>query len=290
MDLSKPSTLKAIMAAHGIRPQHRFGQNFLIDSKVLDSIVEACSLGADDLVLEIGPGLGTLTQRLAQTGARVLAIELDRNLVGILQQTLLPVYPNIELIQADAGTVDLRTLLAERLSPGRRAKVAANLPYYITTPLIMRLLEEELPLEQIVVMVQKEVADRMTSPPGSKEYGALSVAVQYHTEPRVVTRVSKGAFLPAPDVDSAVVSMQLRAEPAVNAPRTGFFKVVKAAFGQRRKTLLNALAAGLGLDKLKVQDVLQAAGVDPNRRGETLSLQEFAALARILYREGPGDE
>lgn len=284
MDLSSPSALKQIMAAHGIRPQHRLGQNFLTDSRTLDAIVAATDLGPDDLVLEIGPGLGTLTQRLARTAGRVLCVELDRNLVEILKETVQAAHPNVEVVQGDAGQVDLHKLLIERLSPGRRAKVAANLPYYITTPLVMRLLEEELPLDQIVVMVQKEVADRMVSPPGSKEYGALSVAVQYYTEPRIVTKVGRGAFLPPPDVDSAVVGMRVRPEAPVEAPRTGFFRVVKAAFGQRRKTLSNALT-GLGMEKAAVQEALNLAGIDPARRGETLSLEEFASLARILFAE-----
>ncbi|MFZ5822726.1 MAG: 16S rRNA (adenine(1518)-N(6)/adenine(1519)-N(6))-dimethyltransferase RsmA [Bacillota bacterium] len=284
MDLSNPSVLKQIMAAHGIRPQHRLGQNFLTDGRVLRSIVEAVELGPEDLVLEIGPGLGTLTQQLARAAGRVLCIELDRNLVGILKETVQQEHPNVEVIQGDAGQVDLHKLLTERLPVGQRAKVAANLPYYITTPLVMRLLEEELPLDQIVVMVQKEVADRMVSPPGSKEYGALSVAVQYYTEPRIVTKVSRGAFLPPPDVESAVVGMRIRPEAPVAAPRKGFFRVVKVAFGQRRKTLSNALT-GLHIDKQTVLKALELAGIDANRRGETLSLEEFAALARIIFAE-----
>ncbi|MFZ5817528.1 MAG: 16S rRNA (adenine(1518)-N(6)/adenine(1519)-N(6))-dimethyltransferase RsmA [Bacillota bacterium] len=284
MDLSNPGTLKRIMAEHGIRPQHRLGQNFLIDSRTLDAIVAGAELGPEDLVLEIGPGLGTLTQRLAAAAGRVVCIELDRNLVEILKRTVQAEHPHVEVIHGDAGQVDLHKLLTERLPAGRRAKVAANLPYYITTPLIMRLLEEELPLDQVVVMVQKEVADRMISPPNSKEYGALSVAVQYYTEPRIITRVSRGAFLPPPDVDSAVVGMRVRTTPPVDAPRSGFFRVVKAAFGQRRKTLGNALT-GLGIDKSRVQEALQRAGIDANRRGETLSLEEFASLARIIFAE-----
>ncbi len=285
MDLSNPSTLKQIMAAHGIRPQHRLGQNFLTDSRVLDAIVKGAEIGPDDVVLEIGPGLGTLTQRLAQASALVVCIELDRNLVEILKETVQAQYRNVEVVHGDAAHVDLHKLLAERLPMGRRAKVAANLPYYVTTPLVMRLLEEDLPLDQIVVMVQKEVADRMISPPGSKEYGALSVAVQYHTEPRIVTRVSRGAFLPPPDVDSAVVGMRVRTIPPVQAPQEGFFRVVKAAFGQRRKTLNNALTGGLGVEKQVIQDALTRAGIEPSRRGETLSLEEFASLARILFPE-----
>lgn len=287
MDLSRPGVLKEIMARHGLRPQHRLGQNFLTDDRVLEAIVGAAELGPEDLVLEIGPGLGTLTQRLARSAGRVVCIELDRNLVEVLTGTLVAEHTNIEVIHGDAARVDLHKLLTERLPAGRKAKVVANLPYYITTPLVMRLLEEDLPLERVVVMVQQEVADRMVSPPGSKEYGALSVAVQYYTEPWIVTRVRRGAFLPPPEVDSAVVGMRLRATPPVEASRSAFFKVVKAAFGQRRKSLGNALT-GLGLAKPVIQEAMEAAGIDANRRGETLSLEEFAALARILFPGHPG--
>lgn len=289
MDLASPKTLKAIMQEHGIRPQHRLGQNFLIDRSVLDRIVAAAGLGPGDLVMEIGPGLGTLTQRLAETGGRVLAIEIDRNLVEILEKRLVPSHPNVELIHGDAGKIDLHTLLTSRLLPGQRAHVAANLPYYITTPLVLRLLEENLPLGRIIVMVQKEVADRMVSNPGTKEYGALSVAVQYYTRPRLVTKVGRHAFLPAPEVESAVVCLELRETPPVEASRKCFFRVVKASFGQRRKTLGNALASGLGLDKPVVQAMLEGAGVDGNRRGETLGLEEFAALARRLESIGQNE-
>jgi 16S rRNA (adenine1518-N6/adenine1519-N6)-dimethyltransferase len=285
MDLSNPATLKAMMTAHGVRPQHRLGQNFLIEPRVLDAIVAGSAAGSDDLVLEIGPGLGTLTQRLAKVAGRVLAIELDQRLVEILTKTLMPHHPNLEVIQGDANKVDLHKLLEERLEPGRKATVAANLPYYITTPLVMRLLEEKLPLDHIVVMVQMEVANRMISPPGSKEYGALSVAVQYYAEPRIITKVSRGSFLPPPEVDSAVVHMRVRIQPPIEAPRTDFFRVVKAAFGQRRKSLLNALAHGLNLDKPYVLETLNSAGIDGNRRGETLALEEFAAIARTIFDE-----
>jgi 16S rRNA (adenine1518-N6/adenine1519-N6)-dimethyltransferase len=286
MDLSSAGTLKAIMQAHGIRPQHRLGQNFLTDARVLDQIVAAAGIGPDDLVLEIGPGLGTLTQRLARAAGKVLAVELDRNLVEILGKTVVEMHPNVEVVQGDAARIDLHSLLAGRLATGQKAKVAANLPYYITTPLVMRLLEEELPLDQIVVMVQKEVADRMVAPPGGKDYGALSVAVQYYTEPRIAVKVSRGAFLPPPEVDSAVVAMKIRTEPPVDAPKKDFFRVVKAAFGQRRKALGNALAGGLGMDKALLQQALVHAGIDPGRRGETLSLEEFAALTRNILTIG----
>jgi 16S rRNA (adenine1518-N6/adenine1519-N6)-dimethyltransferase len=282
LDLSSPQTLKAIMTAHGIRPQHKLGQNFLTDSSILDAIVEASQAGPEDLVLEIGPGLGNLTQRLAKVAGRVLAVELDRNLAQILQKTVVDFQPNVEIVQGDAARIDLRTLLAERLAPGHRAKVAANLPYYVTTPLVMRLLEERLPLDHICVMVQLEVAERMTAPPGGKEYGALSVAVQYYTEPRIAMRVGRGAFLPPPEVDSAVVAMRVRETSPVDAPHDDFFRVVKAAFGQRRKSLGNALSAGLGMDKQVVQEALEMAGIASIRRGETLSLEEFAKLTRMI--------
>lgn len=282
LDLAKPSTLKSIMSAYGFRPAHRLGQNFLIDPQVLAGIVSEAGAGPEDLVLEIGPGLGTLTQQLAKSAGRVLGVELDQRAVEVLRSELLPLAPNVELINADAARVDLRALLVDRLASGARAKVAANLPYYITTPLVMRLLEEELPLSSIVVMVQKEVADRMVASPGGKDYGALSVAVQYHTEARVAFQVSRSAFLPPPEVDSAVVSLTVREKPPVEADRRHFFAVVKAAFGQRRKTLTNALGAGLGKPRDEVQAMLNGAGIDGGRRGETLNLEEFAALARQL--------
>jgi len=286
LDLSSAQTLKTIMAAHGIRPQHKLGQNFLIEGRVLEGIVAAAEIGPEDLVLEIGPGLGTLTQQLAKAAGKVLAIELDRNLVEILRKTLLEMHANVELIHGDANRVDLHSLLGERLAPGQKAKVAANLPYYITTPLVMRLLEERLPLDTIVVMVQKEVADRMVAPPGGKDYGALSVAVQYYTEPRIAIKVGRGAFLPPPEVDSAVVAMKVRTAPPVDAPHDQFFRVVKAAFGQRRKALGNALSAGLAMDKPRMQEALRLANIDANRRGETLSLEEFAELTRKIIETG----
>lgn len=282
MDLANPGVLKTLMAQYGLRPQHRLGQNFLIDGRVLDGIVAAAALQPEDLVLEIGPGLGTLTQRLAQRAGRVVCIEIDRGLVQVLRDTVQKAYDNVEVIHGDAGRIDLHKLFEERMAPGQKAKVVANLPYYITTPLVMRLLEEELPLARVVVMVQKEVADRMVSPPGSKAYGALSVAVQYYTAPRVVLRVNRASFLPQPEVESAVVSMEIRDEPPVDVRPEPLFKVVRAAFGQRRKSLVNALTS-LGLEKAAVQAALEAAGVDPGRRGESLSLEEFAAVARRLF-------
>lgn len=282
VDMSNPNTLKSIMKAHGIRAQHRLGQNFLVNSKVLDAIVASTEAGPADLVLEIGPGLGSLTQQLTRVAGHVVAVELDRNLIAILAKTAGADAANLEIIHGDAARIDLKDLLDKRLSPGQRAIVAANLPYYITTPLIMRFLEEELPVKRMIFMVQKEVAERIVSPPGSKEYGALSVAVQYYTEPKIVLEVGSEAFIPPPDVSSAVIALQVRSTPAVVAPQPEFFRVVKAAFGQRRKNLLNALSAGLQIDRAEVHALLERAGIDQMRRGETLSLEEFASIARIL--------
>lgn len=282
-DLADPAALRALMRDRGIRPQHRLGQNFLADRRTLERICEAVSLTPDDLVLEIGPGLGSLTELLAQRAGRVVAVELDRGLLAVLQDTVAARHANVELVHGDAARIDLAALLQERLAPGRRAKVAANLPYYITTPLVLRLLEEDLPISEAVVMVQQEVAERMVASPGSKVYGALSVAVQFHSEAAVVGRVGRGRFIPQPEVDSAIVRLRLRQQPVVDAPKKPFFAVVKAAFGQRRKTLLNAVGAGLGRRRDEVGAALAAAGIDPQRRGETLSLQEFANLTRHLF-------
>lgn len=282
LDLSNPRTLRAVMQSHGIRPRHRLGQNFLAEPQVLERICSAAQLSKDDLVLEIGPGLGTLTQALAERAGRVVAVELDRLLVSILQDTIVAFYPNVEIVQGDASRIDLAELLKQRLAPGQRAKVVANLPYYITTPLLLRLLEERLPLSHAVVMVQREVAERIVAPPGGKDYGSLSVAVQFHSIPQIAARVPRAAFVPAPEVDSAVVLLEMRESPPVDADERTFRGVVKAAFGQRRKTLLNALSAGLGLGKDLLAAALGAAGIDPGRRGETLSLQEFAVVASAV--------
>lgn len=248
--------------------------------------MEAVAPAPDELVLEVGPGLGVLTRALATQGARVVAVELDRGMVQVLSETLAGLEDRVQVVQGDVLAVDLEGLVRPRLPPGGRAKVAANLPYYITTPILFRLLEQDLPLQRIVVMVQKEVADRMVAGPGGKDYGALSVAIRFFTRPTIVTRVSSGSFWPPPEVDSAVVALEVHEQPPVSAPRQELFKVVKAAFGQRRKTLLNALSAGLGVPKDKLAPVLQAAGIDPGRRGETLSLEEFATLTRAIGSVG----
>ncbi len=262
-----------ILKAFGLHMSKKLGQNFLIDASVVRGIVAAAEVQPGDRVLEIGPGIGTLTQGLAEAGATVKAVELDKKLPAVLKETL-AAYQNVEIIPGDI----LKVNIPEIMGPGP-FKVAANLPYYITTPILMTLLERHLPITHLVTMVQKEVAERMTAQPGSRIYGALSVAVQYYTEPEIVLNVPPRSFIPAPEVDSVVIACRVRETPAVTVrDEKLFFRVVKAAFGQRRKTLANALRGG-GFPKEQVRDAMSAAGIDLLRRGETLSLAEFGHLA-----------
>ena len=262
-----------ILKAFGLRMSKKLGQNFLIDARIVQGIVEAAEIKPGDRVLEIGPGIGTLTQGLAEAGADVTAVELDKKLPAVLKETL-KAYDNVRIVPGDILKVNIPEIMGE--GP---FKVAANLPYYITTPILMTLLERHLPITQMVTMVQKEVAERMTAKPGSRIYGALSVAVQYYTEPEIVLDVPPRSFIPAPEVMSVVVACRVRREPAVKVrDEKMFFRVVKAAFGQRRKTLMNALKGG-GFPKEAVRDALEKAGIDPTRRGETLTLAEFGRLA-----------
>lgn len=262
-----------ILKAFGLRMSKKLGQNFLIDARIVQGIVDAAEIQPGDRVLEIGPGIGTLTQGLAEAGADVTAVELDKKLPAVLKETL-KAYDNVRIVPGDILKVNIPEIMGE--GP---FKVAANLPYYITTPILMTLLERHLPITQMVTMVQKEVAERMTARPGSRIYGALSVAVQYYTEPEIVLDVPPRSFIPAPEVMSVVVSCRVRKEPAVKvSDEKLFFRVVKAAFGQRRKTLMNALKGG-GFAKEAVRDALETSGIDPTRRGETLTLAEFGRLA-----------
>ena len=262
-----------ILKVFHLRASKKLGQNFLIDAAVVRGIVEAAELQEGERVLEIGPGIGTLTQGLAESGVQVTAVELDKKLPAVLAETLKG-YENVRIVQGDILKTDIRELMGD--AP---FKVAANLPYYITTPILMALLEQRLPIRKIVTMVQKEVAERMIAPPGSKTYGALSVAVQYYTAPEIVLDVPPKSFIPAPEVDSVVIACKVRGEPPVTVrDEKLFFRVVKAAFGQRRKTLSNALK-GAGFLKDEVQGALEKAGIEAARRGETLSLEEFAQLA-----------
>ena len=265
-----------ILKAFHLRASKRLGQNFLIDGAVVDGIVEAAEIGPGDRVLEIGPGIGTLTQGLAEAGADITAVELDKKLPEVLAHTLKG-YDNVRIVPGDILKVNIREIMGEGTF-----KVVANLPYYITTPILMALLEKKLPITHIVTMVQKEVAERMIADPGGRDYGALSVAVQYYTLPNIVMEVPPKSFLPAPEVDSVVISCRVREVPAVQASDEKlFFRVVKAAFGQRRKTLANAMK-GAGFERERMIPAFEKTGIDMTRRGETLSLEEFAQLANAL--------
>ena len=279
--IADPKVTRHILSAFHLRASKRLGQNFLVDRSVVQGIVDAAELSPADIVLEIGPGIGTLTQGLAESGARVVAVELDKKLPAVLAETLKG-YDNVTIVPGDILKLNIPETLG--LRAGERCKVVANLPYYITTPIIMTLLEQRLPIERLVTMVQKEVAVRMTARPGSKDYGALSIAVQYFTVPRMVMDVPPRAFMPAPEVTSAVIACHVQDVPTVHPQdEKRFFRLVRAAFGQRRKTLLNALT-GAGLTKEMSRAGLLAAGIAENMRGEQLSLADFARLSDAVGR------
>ena len=275
--IASPEVVHYVCKRFGIHMSKKLGQNFLIRRSVVDEIVAAAELTAGEPVLEIGPGIGTLTQGLAQSGAAVTAVELDRRLLEVLDTTLAQ-YNNVRIINGDVLKVNIPEIMNHK-----PFKVVANLPYYITTPIIMSLLEMKLPIERLVVMVQREVAERMVAQPGTKAYGALSVAVQYYTEPSIVMDVPPRAFMPAPEVTSAVICCRLREKPPVEvADEKLFFRVVKVAFAQRRKTFSNTMKT-TGLDKETIASVLAKANIDGARRGETFSLQELADVANAWY-------
>lgn len=282
--LYSPAVVKEIIEKHGFKFSKSLGQNFLIDGNIIDRIIERADIKERDGIIEIGPGIGTLTQKLCEKAGRVVAIELDDNLLPILEETL-GAYNNVEVIHGDVLKVDLKQIIEEKLAL-EKVKVVANLPYYITTPIIMKLLEENLSIDKIVVMVQKEVAFRMKAAPGSKDYGALSVAVQYYSKPEIIVDVPKNVFMPRPNVDSAVIMLDVYKEPVIKVKdEKMFFNVVKAAFGKRRKTLLNALSSSIDLKKERIEEILKECGVDPMRRGETLTIREFALVADEIYEE-----
>ena len=263
----------------------KYGQNFLIDPHVLDKIVAAAGIGPDDFVVEIGPGIGTLTQYLAYAARSVCAVEIDKNLIPILEDTLSD-YDNVEVINNDVLKVDLAALAKEK-NNGRPIKVVANLPYYITTPIIMGLFENHVPVDSITVMVQKEVADRMQTGPGSKDYGALSLAVQYYAEPYIVANVPPNCFMPRPNVDSAVIRLTRYEEPPVQVKdEKMLFKIIRASFNQRRKTLQNGLnnSSELNFTKDQIAAAIAEAGFSPSVRGEALTLEQFAKLTDILLK------
>lgn len=277
------SGTRAVIEKYNLSIQKKFGQNFLIDDSALSKTVEAAGVTKEDTVLEIGPGIGTMTQYIAESAGKVIAVEIDRMLISILADTLSD-YDNVKVINQDILKVDIESIVQEE-NGGKPIKVVANLPYYITTPILMRLLESELPIDSITVMVQKEVADRMAEKPGSKDYGALSLAVQYYTEPSLVQVVPPSSFIPQPGVDSAVIHLKCHKEPPVEVADSKFmFSVIRSAFAQRRKTLSNGVANGnIGINREQVTDALSKMGLNPSVRGEKLSLAEFAELSNLLY-------
>lgn len=281
--LGDPKETIAVLNKYGFTFQKKFGQNFLIDTHVLDKIIAAAEITPDDFVVEIGPGIGTMTQYLACAAREVCAVEIDRTLIPILEDTLSG-YDNVTVINEDILKVDLARL-AEEKNQGRPVKIVANLPYYITTPIIMGLFENHVPVSSITVMVQKEVAMRMQTGPGSKDYGALSLAVQYYAEPYLVANVPPNCFMPRPKVGSAVIRLTLHEEPPVKVREEQLmFRLIRASFNQRRKTLLNGLRGDGQLDfsKEKIEEAIAACGFPPAVRGEKLTLEDFARLSDAL--------
>lgn len=285
-DLGNYTKTSEILRKYQFRMQKKYGQNFLIDANILTKIVEAAQITKEDCVLEIGPGIGTMTQYLAEAAGRVIAVEIDRELIPILEDTL-SAYDNVLLLCGDILKIDLSKLADE--NGGGPIKVVANLPYYITTPIIMALFESRVPLSSITVMVQSEVADRMQTGPGTKNYGALSLAVQYYAKPEIVARVPASCFTPRPNVDSTVVRLNKHEKPPVEVEdERWLFALIRASFNQRRKTLANGLAGagGLGLSRGQVEAVLEEMGLSKMVRGETFTLERFAELSNRLQKDG----
>ncbi|MBS4179741.1 16S rRNA (adenine(1518)-N(6)/adenine(1519)-N(6))-dimethyltransferase RsmA [Lederbergia citrea] len=284
-DIATPIRTKEILNKYGFSFKKSLGQNFLIDPNILRNITGFAELTKDSGVIEVGPGIGALTEHLARASKKVVAFEIDQRLFPILEDTLSP-YDNINIVHQDILEADLKTAIAEQFTDVDDVMVVANLPYYVTTPIILKLLEENLPLRGIVVMLQKEVGDRIAAKPGTKEYGSLSIAIQYYTTAETVMIVPKSVFMPQPNVDSAVIRLMKREKPAVEVKNEAFFfEITRMSFAQRRKTILNNLTSGLPNGKEKKEIILNAlmtAGVDPSRRGETLSIQEFGALSDAL--------
>ena len=281
--LSNPQKTIEVIQKYEFAFQKKFGQNFLIDGHVLNKIIAAADITKEDFVLEIGPGIGTMTQYLAEAAGRVMAVEIDRMLIPILQETLQE-YDNVEILNEDILKVDIGALVEEK-NGGKPIRVVANLPYYITTPIIMGLLEKHVPVESITVMVQKEVAQRMQAEPGTKDYGALSLAVQYYCEPYIVANVPPNCFMPRPKVGSAVIRLRTHQEPPVKTEHEALmFRLIRASFNQRRKTLANGLnnSPELSCSKEEIAAAIEKLGVPSTIRGEALTLEQFARLADIL--------
>lgn len=279
--LSNISTIKEILGRHGFHFSKALGQNFLINPTVCPRMAEESGASPESGVLEVGPGIGVLTRELAESAKKVVSVELDRRLLPVLEETLAD-YDNVTIVNEDVLKLDIKELL-EREFAGMSVSVCANLPYYITSPVIMRFLEERLNITALTVMVQKEAARRICAKPGTRECGAVTIAVHYYAEPEILFEVSRGSFLPAPNVDSSVIRLTLRREPAVQVDdEAGFFSLVRAAFGQRRKTMLNSVSAGLSLPKETVGAALDAAGLDRRVRAEQLTMRNFADLFTCL--------
>lgn len=277
--LYSPKTIKKIMEQYDFKFSKKFGQNFLIDGNIIDGICDSAEISKADGILEIGPGIGVMTYEMCKRAKKVVAVELDKKLIPILSDNLSE-YDNFKLVQGDILDIDVNEII-EKEFKGLNVKVVANLPYYITTPIIMKLLEERLNIDKIVVMVQKEVAERISSSPGTKDYGAITLAINYYSEPKVVLNVPRSVFMPSPNVDSAVIMLDIYDEPRVKVQDSNFmFKIIKAAFGQRRKTILNAVSSlDIGLSKEDIKNVFEKNDMDFKRRGETFSIEEFAFLS-----------
>ena len=282
--LGIPQNTIAILQKYNFMFQKRFGQNFLIDTRVLDKILSASGITKDDMILEVGPGIGTMTQYLCESARKVIAVEIDKNLIPILENDTLKEYDNVRVINEDILKLDINKLVEEE-NDGKPIKVVANLPYYITTPIIMGLFESHVPIESITIMVQKEVADRMQVGPGTKDYGALSLAVQYYAKPEIIANVPPNCFMPRPNVGSAVIKLTRHEQVPVEVKDEKLmFKLIRAAFNQRRKTLQNSInnSPELSLSKDQVVEALDKMGLSQTIRGEALSLEQFAELANHL--------
>lgn len=286
MKLYAPSTIRDIKERYGFKLSKSLGQNFLTDKNIIDRIIEGAGIGPEDLVIEIGPGIGVITSEAAETAKKVIAVEIDKNLIPILKETLAD-RDNVEIVNQDILKTDVNRLIDDCFrgeGDFSGVKIIGNLPYYITTPIIMKLLEDGVKADSITIMMQKEVADRIKAAPGTKAYGALSVAVQYYCTVEAVVNVPKDVFVPQPKVDSTVLKLKIREEKPVELKdREVFFSCVKAGFGQRRKTLLNSLMGVKNITKEAARESLEAAGIDPSRRAETLDLEEFANLSNEVY-------
>lgn len=279
--LTDISYVKSVLSKHGFTFSKALGQNFLINPSVCPKMAEMCGCSDNTGVIEIGPGAGVLTSELAKVAYKVVAVELDKRLLPVLEETLSE-HDNVKVINGDAMKIDFTKLIQEEFSGGE-AVICANLPYYITSPVIMKLLEERLPVNSLTVMVQKEAAERICAVPGTRESGAISAAVHYYAEPKMLFKVSAGSFLPAPKVDSEVIKLEiLKKPPAAVEDETMFFKVVKAAFMQRRKTAANSLSAGLGIPKAEINALLEKSGINLSARAENLTMQNFADIANSL--------